>query len=524
MNDSNWVAPVLFILFISLTLGITYWASRRNHSVESHLVAEGAISGRANGVAIAGDLISAATFLGTTGAIAMVGFNGFYLAVWIPVAFFLMLVLVAEPLRNLGRFTLGDVLATRFDSRGVRGSIGVGAIIVSLLYMVGQFVGAALLVQLLFGIDYVAAAVVIAVLTTLYTFFGGMIATTYIQIVKTVLLLITGVILIIWVFAKFGWNPASIFRSANEMSDGNLLRPVRKGPAAQVEQFSLILGVTLGALGLPHILVRFLTVPDAKEARTSAVTSIWIFAGFLIFLPFLSFAAVEFFGGSEKLAKVAGASGNLTAIVLAEYLGGNFMLAFIAAVTTLIILSALAGLVIATSGAVSHDLYAKILKDGNVTPKEQLLVARGTILVAGIIVTLIAIAAREQNVAFLTTLAIAVAASAMMPALLLTMYWRKTTAPGVVWGMVAGLVSALAIILTSPTLLGESAISPITSPAIISMPIGFIVMYLVSLATQPKGQDAVVADGRFGRIRIQSVTGVDTGDPALTAESERIQA
>lgn len=528
----NTTAALLFIVFISATLVITWWAGKRNTSVESHLVAEGRISGKRNGLAIAGDLVSAATFLGTTAAIAFSGFNGYYYAIFIPMAFLLALLLVAEPLRNLGRFTLGDVVATRFPSNNVRGTIGISAVVVSILYVVAQFVGAALLVQLLFGIDYLWAAIIIAVLTTIYTLFGGMIATTYIQIVQTILLLIAGALLIVLVLSNFKFNPMGVFASIKELDttfgpknspDAGLLKPVRAGLAEQWEQFSLIFGVTLGVLGLPHILVRFLTVPSAKEARSSAVTSIWIFSAFLIFMPILSFGAVHFYGGRAGLMKEVG-NPNLTVTALGKHLGGDTLLAFVAAVTFLVILSSLAGLIIATSGAISHDLYANVLKKGQVDPKKQLTVARIATFVSAAIATLIALVAQNYNVAFLATLAIAVAASAMLPALLLTMYWRKTTGIGVAVGMVFGLLTALAVILQSPIFRGENAFIPISSPAVISLPVGFIVMIVVSLLTQPKGEEARKADAIFDRIRIKMVTRVDPGDATTQDESVRIKA
>ncbi|MBL8929451.1 MAG: cation acetate symporter [Kineosporiaceae bacterium] len=511
----NTESAVLFLALVAVTLYITYWAGKRNKSVETHLVAKGAIAGRQNGVAIAGDFISAATFLGTTGAIALGGFNGFYLAVYIPISYLLCLLLVAEPLRNLGHFTLGDVLASRFHGDGVRAAIATASVVVSLLYIVAQFVGAALLVQLLFGVKYWQAAGAIGLLTLIYTLFGGMIATTYIQIVKTAILLFCGALLLVLVLAKFGWNPLTIFQEAGEATKDAALKPVRKGTAAQWEQFSLIFGVTLGVLGLPHVMIRFLTVRDGAAARTSAVTAIWIFAVFLITLPFVSYGAMLLVG-KEAIVK-ASKGGNLAMPQLAETLGGDLLLAFVSAVAFATILAALSGLVIATTGAVSHDIYGKLLRKGHVDHTRQLTVARATTVISVAISMLIALAAQKQNVAFLATLAIAVAASANLPALLFTIYWRKATAAGITAGMVAGLVTAVVIILLSPTFHGsaEGALLPISSPGIISVPVGFLVMYLVSLATQPKGEALAAANRLFDRIQVQAVTGID---PAKTVD------
>lgn len=505
-------ASIIFVLLVAVTLGITWWAGRRNTSVESHLVAKGLVSGRKNGVAIAGDFISAATFLGTTGAIAVGGFNGFYLAVYIPVAFLLALLLVAEPLRNLGHFTLGDVLATRFGSDGVRGAIAISSVVVSLLYMVAQFVGAALLIQLLFDIDYLIAAIAIGGLTLLYTLVGGMLATTYIQILKTCLLLLCGVLLLGFALSHFGWNPFTVFTQIHAASDGTALQPFRGEGAAPWDQFSLIFGVTLGVLGLPHVMIRFLTVKDSAEARKSAVTAIWIFAAFLITLPVLSYAAVLLLADDPQFQASAAAGGNMTIPLLSAHLGGDALLAFVSAVAFATILAALSGLVIATTGSVSHDLYSKLLRKGRVGHAQQLVVARIATVGSVVVALLIALLVREQNVAFLATLAIAVAASANLPALLFTIYVRRTTAAGVTWGMVAGLVTAVAMILVSPVFHPENpeaALIPLKSPGLVSIPVGFVVMLLVSLATQPRGDRKVEADRIFDRVRFQATTGID---------------
>jgi SSS family transporter len=515
-------AAILFLVLVAVTLGITYWAGKRNKSVESHLVAKGAISGRANGVAIAGDFISAATFLGTTGAIALGGFNGFYLAVYIPIAYLLCMLLVAEPLRNLGKFTLGDVLATRFPGNNVRGVIATASIVVSLLYIVAQFVGAALLIQLLFGIEYWIAAVAIGVLTLVYTLFGGMIATTYIQIVKTAILLFCGALLLVLVLSKFGWNPMNVFQqAAGALPNNKAILPTRAGTVPQWEQFSMIFGVTLGVLGLPHVMIRFLTVKNGAEARTSAVSAIWIFAVFLITLPVLSYGAMLLVGQAEIKKKSAG--GNLAVPQLSNLLGGDLLLSFVSAVAFATILAALSGLVIATTGSVSHDLYAKLLMKGDVEHHAQLRIARLATVVSVLVPALIALAAQKQNVAFLATLAIAVAASSNLPALLFTIYWRRATATGVAVGMVAGLVTAIAIIFMSPAFQSaDSALIKLSSPGIFSIPVGFLVMWLVSLATQPKGEERAHADELFERIHIQAVTGYDPR--ALQAPAEEVQA
>jgi SSS family solute:Na+ symporter/cation/acetate symporter len=499
-------SAVLFVILVAITLGVTYWAGKQNKSVESHLVAAGHISGTKNGVAIAGDFISAATFLGTTGAIALGGFNGFYLAVYIPVAYLLCLLLIAEPLRNLGHFTLGDVLAVRFRGRDVRAAIAVTSVVISLLYMVAQFVGAALLVVLLFDIPYWVAAVIIGVLTTVYTLFGGMLATTYIQIIKTGLLLFCGALLLAFVLSKFSWNPLDVFQSAAATTDDAAIKPARAGTTSQIDQFSLLLGVTLGVMGLPHVMIRFLTVRDGEAARTSAVTAIWIFAVFLVTVPFLAYGAAELVGRDVIAERNPG--GNLAMPQLAEDVGGDLLLSFVAAVAFATILAALSGLVIATTGAISHDIYRNLVRGGHVNHAQQFVVARVATLGSCTAALLIALLAEKQNVAFLATLAIAVAASGNLPALLLTIYWRKATARGVAIGITAGMVTAVAVILMSPLFNETDPIIPLNNPGIISIPVGFVVAIVVSLMTQPRGADQELADDKFHRMRVQAVTGV----------------
>jgi SSS family transporter len=499
-------SAVLFTLLVAATLGITYWAGKQNKSVESHLVAAGHVPGVRNGVAIAGDFISAATFLGTTGAIALGGFNGFYLAVYIPVAYLLCLLLVAEPLRNLGHFTLGDVLAVRFRGRDVRAAIAVTSVIISLLYMVAQFVGAALLVVLLFDIKYWVAAVIIGVLTTVYTLFGGMLATTYIQIIKTGLLLFCAAMLLIFVLSEFSWNPLEVFQTAAETTGDAAIKPTRAGTTLQIDQLSLLLGLTLGVMGLPHVMIRFLTVKDGQAARTSAVTAIWIFAVFLVTVPFLAYGAAELVGREAIVGRNPG--GNLAMPQLAENVGGDLMLSFVSAVAFATILAALSGLVIATTGAISHDIYRNLIRGGHVDHRQQFRVARAATFGSCAAALLVALLAEKQNVAFLASLAIAVAASGNLPALLLTIYWRKATAKGIAAGITAGMLTAVLMILLSPIFNETDPVVSLSNPGIISIPVGFIVAIVVSLLTQPRGDESVSADQRFRHMRVQAVTGI----------------
>jgi SSS family solute:Na+ symporter/cation/acetate symporter len=372
--------------------------------------------------------------------------------------------------------------------------------------MVAQFVGAALLVVLLFDIRYWVAAVVIGVLTTVYTLFGGMLATTYIQIVKTGLLLFCGALILIFVLSEYSWNPLDVFQAAAASTDDAAVQPTRAGWEAQIDQFSLILGLTLGVMGLPHVMIRFLTVKDGEAARTSAVTAIWIFAVFLFFMPFMAYGAAELVGREAILERNPG--GNLAMPQLAEELGGDLMLSFVSAVAFATILAALSGLVIATTGAISHDIYGKLIRKGHVDHQRQFIVARAATLGSCIAALLIALLAEKQNVAFLASLSIAVAASGNLPAILYTIYWRKATAKGMAAGIFAGMLTAVVWILLSPVFNEADPIIPISNPGIVSIPVGFLVGYLASLATQPQGEAARHADDLFDRMRLQAVTGI----------------
>lgn len=499
------MAAILFTVLVAATLFVTYWAGRRNRSVESHLVADGHISAGRNGVAIAGDFISASSFLGTTGAVALVGFNGYYLGINLAVCYVMALLIVAEPLRNLGQFTLGDVLATRFPGGQVRASIAICSIVLSLLYMVAQFVGAALLIVLLFDIPYVLAAILIGVLTSIYTAFGGMLGTTYIQILKTGLLLACCIVILIFVLSRYGFNPLTVMQEAARQTDNGAILPKRTTTTAAIDSFSLVFGVIIGTLGLPHVMIRFLTVKNSEDARNSAVTAIWIFVAFVLAVPTMAYGA-QLILGREAIAK-ASPGGNLAMPQLAEAVGGDAFLSVVSAVAFAVILASLSGLVIATSGAVAHDVYGKLIKKGNVDPAKQFTVARLSTVGAAVVALLLALIFQKQNVAFLATLAIAVAGSANLPGMLLTIYWRKATAQGLTVGMYAGLVTAVAMIFLSPVVLGDDAIVPLSSPGIISIPVGFLAAVIVSLVTQPRGQDKTDADHVYDRMRLQAVTG-----------------
>ncbi|WP_280396556.1 solute symporter family protein [Nocardia carnea] len=508
----NIVSASLFAALVVVTLLITAWAARQNKSAADHYVAGGALTGRQNGVAIAGDFISAASFLGVTGAIALTGFNGFYLAVFVPVAFVLALLLIAEPLRNLGRFTLADVLATRFPGKDVRSLMAVSTVVISVVYLVSQLVGAALLVSLLFDLDYAVAVLIIGALTTAYTLVGGMLATSWIQIIKTGLLLVCAVILFVLVLVRFDFNPFGPFSDALAEFGQQYVAPMRSGDAASFDQLSQTVGLVLGVLGLPHVMIRFLTVPDAQQARTSAYTSIWIFFGFYLMIPVLGYGAAVLVGPEAIAAENKG--GNLAVAQLAETLGGGVLLAFVAAVAFVTILAALSGLVIATSGAIAHDLYGQVLRNGKVSPTAQHRAARIATVATCLAGVAIAFAAQRQNVAFLASLGMSIAACANLPALLLTLYWRRMTARAVLSGIVTGLVLSIAVIVCSPAVQGADSLLPFSNPALAVAPISFLVSVLVAFATAPKDAEAAAAAAEFRSLRIRALTGRTAEPPA----------
>jgi len=473
---------VVFLCFIGATLGITWWAGKKNKSVDDHLVAGGNIGGRQNGFAIVGDAISASTFLGSIGAIALVGFNSIFLAAFAPIAFVVGMLLVAEPLRNLGRFTLADVVAVRFPGKPVRLAMATSSASISLLYIVAQYVAGALLVNLLFGVDYWISVVIIAALTSVYALVGGMLAATWIQIINHLL------------------------SSAAELSDGKLVEPTHAGFLAGVDQISLSMGLILGVVGLPHILIRFLTVKDAKAARTSAITCIWIVSALLLAFPVVAYGA-SVLVGSGAITR-ASAGGNLAVPLLAEFLGGDLLLAFVSAVAVSTILASLAGMVIATTGAVAHDIYGQVVKSGNISQQVELRVARIVVAATGAVATGIALAARDQNIAVIASLAIALAASSNFPALMATIYSRHVTGSGLTSGLVAGLVSAVVMIALSPTVHGQDAPLSLVNPAIVSVPVALLTIALVSWLTRPTGNNRSAAEASFEAMRYQAITGI----------------
>ena len=493
MSDQA-IAVIFFVAIIALTLGITIWAARQNKDTSSHYVAGGNIKGWQNGLAISGDYLSAASFLGIAGSIALTVFSGFYLSIGFLVAYLVVLLLVAEPMRNMGKYTFADMLASRFNTSSVRSVAALSTIAISMFYMIAQLNGAGALVGLLLGLPYWFSVIVIGILMTIYIVAGGMVATTWIQIIKAVLLIAGSLILSILVLAQYGFNPLTLFAAVESEIGAEALVPPAPVPGIEglflsLDVISLNIALVLGTAGLPHILIRFLTVPDAKTARSSIITATWIIGLFYLLTPILGYGAALIVG-QDAIAE-ENAAGNLAAPQLAEALGGPIFFAFISAVAFATIVAVVAGLVVAASSAFAHDFYTNVIRGGEASEQEQLRAARYAAIGIAVAAILLALPAESFNVAFLVALAFAVAASANVPVILLTIFWKRFNTTGAVTGILVGLISAVVLVLLSPNVLtGPNPeppatpiipidyIFPLKSPALVSVPLGFLGCYL----------------------------------------------
>ena len=474
--------PVAIVCaLIATTIGITAYAKRRNLDTGDHYVAGRRLSGWQNGLALAGDQISAASFLGITGAVALTGMTGFLLGIGLSAAFLLIVLLVAEPLRNLGRFTLADAVATRFEGRGLRGSIAVTTLVISTVFMVVQFVGSGLVASALLDIDFAVAVIILGGLMTLYTVVGGMVGATYIQIFKTSLLLVMVATLFVVVISRTGWNPLGPMKEAAAQMGDDVMRVDRSDSTVSWNFISLNMGLVLGMMGMPHIMVRFLTVRDGRAARSSAQGAMWIFALFFLLLPIFGFAAANEVGRDAITA--ANPAGNSAATALAQAVGGDVLFALVAGVVIATVLAVLAGLAIAASGAAAHDLYTNVLKRGEVDERRQLQVSRLAGVGIAVVAIALALGAKDLNVAFLANVAFSIAASTTMPVVVLSIYWKGFNRTGATWGIVGGLTLSLVLVVLGPDVMGEDdAIWPLSIPAIVTIPFAFALCWLGSRA------------------------------------------
>ncbi|MEH7239032.1 solute symporter family protein [Bacillus sp. JJ1562] len=503
------VVVVLFLAIVILTLVITYIAAKQTKSTGDFYTAGGGLTGWQNGLAIAGDYLSAASFLGIAGMIALQGFDGFFYSIGFLIAYLVVLFLVAEPLRNLGKYTLADMINSRFDAKKVRGAAALSTITIVLFYMIAQLVGAGALIQLLFEIPYWIAVLIVGVMMTIYVLFGGMIATSWVQITKAVLLMAGMIIISFMVLMKFNFNIGAMFTEVKTATThgADYLNPGIKY-TNPLGTLSLMLALVLGTAGLPHILMRFFTVKDAKTARSSVITATWTIGIFYILTLFLGFGAAIYVGESEILA--ANKGGNMAAPLLAQAIGGNILFAFISAVAFATILAVVAGLVLSGASAFAHDIYGQIVKKGEITEKEQMLAARYAALGVSVLSILLSLGAQYLNVAFLVSLAFCIAASANLPVILYTVYWKRFNTSGAVWAVCSGLISALVLVSMSPSVFSPvegaalfvgNPIFPLDNPALVSVPLGFLGGYLGTIFSKENDYK------RFAEVSVRAHTG-----------------
>ena len=479
----RWLTFLVFGVIIAMTMFVTYLAAKRVKSAADFYTAGGGVSGLQNGWAIAGDYLSAASFLGIAGLISIWGYDGFMYSVGWLVAYITVLLVIAEPCRNIGKYTLADILAYRNNPRATRIVGAISVITVSTFYLTAQMVGGGVLVKTLIGIDYEISVVVVGVLMLGYVLFGGMVATTWVQIIKAVLLVTASIVLVIMVWMQYGFfgefltnvvgDPKVQARVAQILGDGaKNMSPTDLGQRflepgllfkAPIDQISLGMALVFGTAGLPHILMRFFTVPTAKAARVSVIWAMAIIGGFYVLTLFLGMGSAMKVGADQIRAVDAG--GNMAAPLLAQALGGgadsllgNFMLAFVAAVAFATIVAVVAGLVLAAASAMAHDLWVGVIRGEHVSPQEQVRAARIATVIVGAMAIAIGIAAKGQNVAHLVALAFAVAASANFPCVLLTLYWKRCNTGGIVAGMIVGTLTAIGLVLVSPNMTYPKAI------------------------------------------------------------------
>lgn len=494
----NVIAIACFALVIAITLVITYFAARRTSTAADFYVAGGQISGVQNGLAIAGDFMSAATLLGTTAMIFVSGFDAAIYVCAAPMAFVLFLFLMTDKLRALGRFTFVDILATRLDEKPIRLLAATTALVSALMYLMVQVVGAGALVQILFGIDYTYAVMIVSTLMVLYVSVGGMLATTWVQITKAILLLMGISLLALLTLASVDFDFTVLYEQAaakNAEKGGFMDRLVKPGGLGldSLASLSLGLGLVFGLLGSPHLLMRFFTVPDAKAARMSAAVAMTavVYVNLIIFF-IVGIATVALLNGNFEYFDADGVvlgGENMVAIHLARLVGGDVFYGVMAAVAFATILAVVAGLTLASASAISHDIYARVIRKGQASQREEIRVFQIACVFLGVLVILLGIAFEGQNVAYLVSLALAVAASTNFPLLILTMYWRGFTTQGAIWGGLVGLTTTISLMVLGPAvwveiLENEEAIFPSGYPALYAMVAAFTVMIGVSLLTK----------------------------------------
>jgi cation/acetate symporter len=509
----------IFAAFVVITLVVVFRASRNTKSAVDYYAAGHAFTGPQNGIAISGDYLSAASFLGIAGAIALNGYDGFLYSIGFLVAWLVALLLVAELMRNTGKYTMGDVLAFRMRQRPVRAAAATSTLVVSFFYLLAQMAGAGGLVALLLGITnktgQAAVIAVVGLIMIVYVLVGGMRGTTWVQIIKAALLLSGAAVITVWVLAKYGFNLSALLGDAVEKGGAKgaaLLDPGKQygvSETSKLDFLSLGLALVLGTAGLPHILMRFYTVPTAKEARRSVVWAIWLIGIFYLFTLVLGYGAGALVG-PETINNAPG-KGNSAAPLLAYEIGGTVLLGLIAAVAFATILAVVAGLTITASASFAHDIYANVIKRGTVDDKEQeVKVARITALVIGAIAIVGGIVANGQNIAFLVALAFAVAASANLPTILYSLFWNRFNTAGALWSIYGGLLVCVVLIVFSPAVSGKKGAMfetvdfhwfPLANPGLVSIPLSFLLGWLGTVLSKERNDD------KYAEMEVRSLTG-----------------
>ncbi|QWD90411.1 cation acetate symporter [Polynucleobacter sp. MWH-Braz-FAM2G] len=534
-QDTNWVAIGMFGAFVAGTLYITKWAASKTKSAADFYTGGGGITGFQNGLAIAGDYMSAASFLGISAAVMANGYDGLIYSIGFLVGWPVITFLMAERLRNLGKFTFADVAGYRFQQTPIRAFAASGTLVVVAFYLIAQMVGAGQLIKLLFGLEYWMAVVIVGCLMMIYVLFGGMTATTWVQIIKACLLLAGVTFMAFMVLAQYGFSPEALFAKAVEVKTaiatnaGKTPEEAAKaglsimGPGGFIKDpisaISFGMALMFGTAGLPHILMRFFTVPDAKEARKSVLWATTWIGYFYILIFIIGFGAITLVLTNPEMADVAkgvikGGAGtaNMAAVLVAKTVGGNVFYGFISAVAFATILAVVAGLTLSGASAVSHDLYATVIKKGNADSASELKVSRLTTLTLGVIAVVLGIAFEKQNIAFMVSLAFAIAASANFPVLFMSVLWKNCTTKGAVIGGFLGLVSSVVLTVVSPSVweavLGNpkgSALFPYSSPALFSITIGFFGVWLFSVLDN--SENAKKERAAFAAQQVRSETG-----------------
>ncbi|KGA63236.1 cation/acetate symporter ActP [Yersinia pseudotuberculosis] len=516
----NIQAIVMFLLFVGGTLYITYWASKRTRSRQDYYTAGGRITGFQNGLAIAGDYMSAASFLGISALVYASGYDGLIYSIGFLIGWPIILFLIAERLRNLGRYTFADVASYRLQQRPIRTLSACGSLVVVALYLIAQMVGAGKLIQLLFGLNYHVAVVLVGILMVLYVLFGGMLATTWVQIIKAVMLLSGATFMAIMVMKSVNFNFNTLFSEAVKVHPKGLSIMSPGGLVSDpISALSLGLALMFGTAGLPHILMRFFTVSDAKEARKSVFYATGFIGYFYILTFIIGFGAILLVGPNQTFKDAAGAllgGNNMAAVHLANAVGGSFFLGFISAVAFATILAVVAGLTLAGASAVSHDLYASVIKKGKANERDELRVSKITVIILGIVAIGLGILFEKQNIAFMVGLVFSIAASCNFPIIIISMYWDKLTTRGAMIGGWLGLSTAVILMILGPTIwvtiLGhEKPIYPYEYPALFSMIAAFVGTWFFSITdnSETGKQERLLFKSQF--VRSQTGLGASKG-------------